>query len=125
MRHAVRRGCPTGTARSPARRSAHRLRVSPYSRKVRGAARERQWNASSIDDERGPGPDVIGARFAPRRDETRDTREARPSTAAPGSAGARSGGKKPPPALPALHSYHSVRGARGFEASYHRGGARV
>lgn len=52
----MRRGCPTGTARSPARRSAHRLRVSPYSRKVRGAARERQWNASSIDDERGPGP---------------------------------------------------------------------
>ena len=57
----MRRGCPTGTARSPARRSAHRLRVSPYSRKVRGAARERQWNASSIDDERGPGPDVIRA----------------------------------------------------------------
>ena len=55
----MRRGCPTGTARSPARRSAHRLRVSPYSRKVRGAARERQWNASSIDDESGPS-DVIG-----------------------------------------------------------------
>lgn len=34
-------------------------------------------------------PDVIGARFAPRRDETRDTREARPSTAAPGGPQAR------------------------------------
>ena len=68
----MRRGCPTGTARSPARRSAHRLRVSPYSRKVRGAARERQWNASSIDDERGPSRCYRRARFAPRRDDTRE-----------------------------------------------------
>ena len=66
----MRRGCPTGTARSPARRSAHRLRVSPYSRKVRGAARERQWNASSIDDERGPSrsPMLSAPGSAPRRE---------------------------------------------------------
>ena len=133
----MRRGCPTGTARSPARRSAHRLRVSPYSRKVRGAARERQWNASSIDDERGPSRMLIGARTPVRasalggtaaaetRQQTRDTREARPSTAAPGSAGARSGGKKPPPALPALHSYHSVPEARGASRHLTIEGARA
>lgn len=67
----MRRGCPTGTARSPARRSAHRLRVSPYSRKVRGAARERQWNASSIDDERGPSRSPMLSRPVRRLGETR------------------------------------------------------